>query len=69
MSVIPLDFQRRYERRWAARFSRPTELVASRNQRPEREGQQIAGPSKSIETSICGVSAHLSPRPSLAVTA
>src|ERR1700722_15893419 len=47
MSIIPLDIQRRCERRWAARFSRPTESVAPRNQRPEREGQQIAGPDKS----------------------
>jgi hypothetical protein len=42
MSVIPLDVQRRCERRWAARFSQPTESVATRNQRPEREIQQIA---------------------------
>ncbi len=47
MSIIPLDVQRRCERRWAARFSRPTEPVAPRNQRPERESQQIAGPDKS----------------------
>jgi hypothetical protein len=45
MSIIPLDVQRRCERRWAARFSRPTESVAPR--RPERESQQIAGPDKS----------------------
>jgi hypothetical protein len=45
MSIIPLlDVQRRCERRWAARFYRPTESVAPRNQRPERESQQIAGP-------------------------
>jgi hypothetical protein len=47
MSIIPLDVQRRCERRWAARFSRPTESVAPRNQGPERESQQIAGPDKS----------------------
>ena len=47
MSIIPLDVQRRCERRWAARFSRPTESVAPRNQRPERESQQIAGPDNS----------------------
>jgi hypothetical protein len=47
MSIIPLDVQRRCERRWAARFSPPTESVAPRNQRPEREGQQIAGSDKS----------------------
>jgi hypothetical protein len=47
MSIIPLDVQRRCERRWAARFSRPTESVAARNQLPERQSQQIAGPDKS----------------------
>ena len=46
MSIIPLDVQRRCERRWAARFPRPAESVAPRNQRPERESQQIAGPDK-----------------------
>jgi hypothetical protein len=46
MSIIPLDIQRRSERRWAARFSRPTESVAPRNQRPERKSQQIAAPDK-----------------------
>jgi hypothetical protein len=47
MSIIPLDFQRRCEQRWAARFSRSVELVASRKQGPKRETQQIAGPDKS----------------------
>jgi hypothetical protein len=47
MSIIPLDVQRRCERRWAARFSRPTEPVVPRDQLPERESQQIAGPDKS----------------------
>jgi hypothetical protein len=46
MSIIPLDVQRRCERRWAARFSRPTEAVAPRNPGLERESQQIAGPDK-----------------------
>jgi hypothetical protein len=46
MSIIPLDVQRRCERRWAARFSRPAESVAPRNQRPVRENLQIAGPDK-----------------------
>jgi hypothetical protein len=49
MSIIPLDVQRRCERRWAARFSRPTESVAPRNQRPESESQQIAGPTRAKE--------------------
>jgi hypothetical protein len=42
MSIIPLEFQRRTERRWAIRFSRPTEAVAPRNHRPELESQQFA---------------------------
>jgi hypothetical protein len=46
MSNIPLDVQRRCERRWAAQFSRPTESVATRNQRPKRESLQIAGSDK-----------------------
>jgi hypothetical protein len=51
MSIIPLDVQRRCERRWAAQFSRPKESepesVASRNQGPERESRLIVGPDKS----------------------
>jgi hypothetical protein len=49
MSIIPLDVQRRFERRWAAQFSRPTESesVAPRNQGPEGESLQIVGPDKS----------------------
>jgi hypothetical protein len=52
MSIIPLDVQRRCERRWAAQFSRPTESesVASRNHGPERESQHIVGPDKSKRT-------------------
>jgi hypothetical protein len=42
MSNIPLDVQRRCERRWAAQFSRRTESVAPRNQGAERHTQQIA---------------------------
>jgi hypothetical protein len=44
MSSIPLDLQRRCEQRWAARFSRSVEPVASRKQGPEKESQQIAAP-------------------------
>jgi hypothetical protein len=46
MSIIPLDFQRRCERRWDARFSQRVEPVASRKQWPERGSQQIAEPTK-----------------------
>jgi hypothetical protein len=47
MSIIPLDLQRMCERRWAARFSRSVEMVASRKQGPKPKTQQIAGPDKS----------------------
>jgi hypothetical protein len=47
MSILPLDIQRRCERRWAARFSRSTELVAPRNLPPEAESQRVAGPEES----------------------
>jgi hypothetical protein len=49
MSRIPLDLQRRHERRWAARFSEPVKPVAFRKQRPERETEQIAGPERAEE--------------------
>jgi hypothetical protein len=47
MRIIPLDVQRRCERRWTARFSRPKKLASPQNQRPESKSQQIAGPDKS----------------------
>jgi hypothetical protein len=31
MSVIPLDLQRRFEQRWAARFTSPVASVAAKN--------------------------------------
>jgi hypothetical protein len=46
MSIIPLDVQRRCERRWAAQFSGPTKSVAPRNPLPETEILQTAGPDK-----------------------
>jgi hypothetical protein len=49
MSTIPLDLQRRYEQRWAARFSRSAAPVASQRQRPERKSQQIAAPARAKE--------------------
>jgi hypothetical protein len=49
MIIIPLDLQRRCERRWAARFSRPIPSAAPRNQRPVRESLQIAAPATSKE--------------------
>ena len=44
MSVIPLDIQRRYEQRWAARFFQPTPNTPQRQF--ERQDQELATPSK-----------------------
>jgi hypothetical protein len=55
MSSIPLDFQRRCERRWAARLSQPVEPVASRKRGPEKESHQIAGPDKSKTKARAGL--------------
>jgi hypothetical protein len=49
MNIIPMDVQRRCERRWAARFSRPTESVAARNQLPEREASKSPGLTRAKE--------------------
>ena len=43
-SVIPLDVQRRCERRWAARFARPVPPVAPNKQELEGQDQQLAAP-------------------------
>jgi len=55
MSRIPLDFQRRCERRWAARFSQPVCPVASRKRGPEKGRQEIAGPDKSKTKTRAGL--------------
>jgi len=41
MCDIPLDLQRRFEQRWAARFARP---VPPKKQELEGQGQQLAEP-------------------------
>ncbi len=39
MISIPLDLQRRFEQRWAARFLRPTPPTAPETHPPERQDQ------------------------------
>jgi hypothetical protein len=41
MGIVPLEIQRRSERRWAARFARPTESLAHRDPLPEMESQIV----------------------------
>ena len=45
MAGIPLDLQRRCERRWVARFFRP-DPNASKTQEPETQDQQLAAAGK-----------------------
>ena len=48
MSIIPLDLQRRFEQRWAARFLQPTPNTPQRQF--ERQDQELAttGKAKTI---------------------
>jgi hypothetical protein len=67
VSIIPLDVQRRCERRWAAQFSRRTDSVAPREQRPEKQPQEIAGSDKEQKKNLPGTgglsSADVKPAP------
>ena len=40
MSIIPLDFQRRCEQRWAARFARQAPEPSFQKSEQEKQGQQ-----------------------------
>jgi hypothetical protein len=42
MSIIPLDLERRFEQRWAARFSRPIVAAAPEKHQLEKQDQPIA---------------------------
>jgi hypothetical protein len=46
MSIIPLDLQRRFEQRWAARFSRPKPSDALRKYQAERKREPVAARGK-----------------------
>jgi hypothetical protein len=46
MSTIPLDLERSFERRWAARFFPPAASAAPKGRRLEGQGQKLAAASK-----------------------
>jgi len=46
MCDIPLDLQRRFEHRWAARFRRPASPGAPQNHELEKQDQQPAATRK-----------------------
>jgi hypothetical protein len=69
MSVIPLDLQRRFEQRWAARFTRPTPVIASEKHEHEKQGQQLGAlakarkePPPGVMSATGGASAGSKPR-------
>ena len=47
MCDIPLDLQRKFEQRWAARFAQPVPLAPPKKQDLEGQDQQLAAPAKS----------------------
>jgi hypothetical protein len=42
MSIIPLDLERRFEQRWAARFSRPEQAAALQKHRLKGQSETLA---------------------------
>jgi hypothetical protein len=46
MSNIPLDLQRKFEQRWAARFARPVPPSVPREHMDEKLDQQLVPPGK-----------------------
>ena len=46
MSIIPLDVQRRCERRWAARFVRQAPEPSSEKSEHEKHGQRLGAAAK-----------------------
>ena len=75
MADIPLDLQRRFEERWAARFLRP---AAPKKQGLERQDQQLTEPgkskgktrrTKSVGIRFCTVGVSAGPKPAPAYAA
>jgi hypothetical protein len=42
MSIVPLDLERRFEQRWAAKFSRSMEAAAPQKHRLKGQSEPIA---------------------------
>jgi hypothetical protein len=61
MSIVPLDLQRKFERRWAARFSRPPAVPQAH--RPESQGNPLASDAKSKRKTRRVEAAGLKPAP------
>jgi hypothetical protein len=50
MFDVPLDLQRRFEQRWAARFVRPAQDAAFSKQQPERQSEQLVASKRKRKT-------------------
>jgi hypothetical protein len=46
MSSIPVDLERRFEQRWAARFARPAPAPSSEESEYEKQDQRLGVPAK-----------------------
>jgi hypothetical protein len=46
MSLIPLEFERRCEQRWAARFTRQAPKPSSQKRENEKQDQQLSAPAE-----------------------
>jgi hypothetical protein len=66
MCDIPMDLERRFERRWAARFSGPAQEHRLEGQQHQRVTTPDKAKTRRRETGGLA-SANLSPRPSLAL--
>jgi hypothetical protein len=51
MDTVPLDLQRRFEQRWAARYRRPLEPVATPEHRLKKHDQQLTAPEQRQDNS------------------
>ena len=71
MCDIPMDLERRFERRWAARFSGPAKEHRLEGQQQHQRVTTLDNSERKTRRRGTGglASADLSPRPSLVVTA
>jgi hypothetical protein len=61
MTIIPLDLERTFERRWAARFFSPVVSAPSKRHRPE-SGNRLTRPAKAKEKPAWNRRAPIAPR-------
>jgi hypothetical protein len=65
MCIIPLDLEKRFERRWAARFSRPVEAARPEKHQLEKQDQPLAALGKAKRKTRRVEAAGLRPLPTM----